>query len=199
MTEQPPDASRDPASEPPAAPLPRWVPVLIGVVLVIFGALAVFTGWRNRQDTLVRHVERNNETREERPRASVAAPPGEPDAGSSLVFPGNAPNANPAVSGPSRATMEGGPGGVTATMRLWARRGMVTNVLPEDAVVYVNDLAIGQVTQFNTMDEVYDFAAPGSYTVRLVAPGYREQQFVVTASDDAKQEIARISAKLEKQ
>src|SRR5215212_1207228 len=119
MTDQPPES--------PPASLPRWVPVLIGVVLVVFAALAVFTGWRNRQDTLVRIVD----GRDEKPHSNAAAPQGEPDAGGSLVVPGNPPDANPAVRGPSRATIDGGPGGVSATMRLWARRGMVTNVLPE--------------------------------------------------------------------
>jgi len=52
------------------------------------------------------------------------------------------------------------------------------------------------VRQFNTMDEVYDFAEPGSYTVRIVAPGGAEKTFVVTAAEDAKQDVARISAKM---
>ncbi|HVR41621.1 MAG TPA: hypothetical protein VMU84_21170 [Thermoanaerobaculia bacterium] len=171
MTDQPTDPDPDPA------PMPRWIPILIAAVLVVFAALALITGWRNRENTLTHIVE----SHERPPRSSSAAPPGEPDAGSSLMFPGNAPTANPAVSGPTR---------------LQARRGMVTNVLPEDAVVYVNDLAIGQVRQFNTMEEVYDFPAPGSYTIHISAPGYKDQQFIVTVAEDAKQEIARISAKL---
>ena len=73
---------------------------------------------------------------------------------------------------------------------------MVTNVLPEDTMVYVNDLPIGQARQFNTMDEAYEFAAAGSYTVRLVAPGGAEKTYVVTASDDAQHDVARITAKL---
>jgi hypothetical protein len=73
---------------------------------------------------------------------------------------------------------------------------MMLNVLPEDAMVYVNDLPIGHVSQFNSMDEVYDFAEPGSYTVRIVAADGREKTFVVTAAEDAKEDIARISAKL---
>ena len=197
MTEQNPDAStheaeRDPGPEPAA--LPRWVPVLIGGVLVLIAALAVFTGLRNRASSLVGMVSRDT------PRVRTSpAPPGEPGAGSSLVVPDNVPVANAPVAGQSRAEITGGPGGVDAAMRSWARRGMVLNVLPEDAMVYVNDLPIGEVKQFNSMDEVYDFAEPGSYTVRLVANGYREKRFVVTAADDAKVDIARISVKLEKE
>ena len=48
------------------------------------------------------------------------------------------------------------------------------------------------------MDKLYDFPAAGSYTIRIVAPGYKERQFVITAADDAVQEIARIDAKLVK-
>ncbi len=72
------------------------------------------------------------------------------------------------------------------------------NVTPADAMVYVNGVAIGQASQFDWEDEEYDFAAPGSYTIRLVAPGYKERDFIVTAAENAKAEVARIEAKLEK-
>lgn len=192
MTEQNPE-ERDVGPEPAA--LPRWVPVLIGAVLVAIAALAVFTGLRNRASSLVGMVSGD----QPRVRSTNPAPPGEPGAGSSLVIPDNVPVANAPVAGQSRAEISGGPGGVDAAMRTWARRGMVLNVLPEDAMVYVNELPIGEVKQFNSIDEVYDFAEPGSYTVRLVANGYREKRFIVTAADDAKQDIARISVKLEKE
>jgi hypothetical protein len=199
MTEQPtPDPNADrvtPAeSEPPAAVMPKWIPVLIGVVLVTIAAFAIYTGLRYREaETLTEHVAPRRER-------TTNAPPGEPGAGASLVMSGNeghmTPEANAPVTGKSRAVIEGGPGGVTSTVRIWARRGMVFNVLPEDAMVYVNEMPIGQVLQFNTMDEVYDFAAPGSYTVKVVAPNGAEKTFIVTATDEAKQEVARISAKL---
>ena len=63
----------------------------------------------------------------------------------------------------------------------------------------MNDVAIGQANQFDSEDEEYDFAAPGSYTLRLVAPGYKEQAFVVIAADSASQEVAKIDVKLQKQ
>src|SRR5205807_8888698 len=95
------------------------------------------------------------------PRAMTGVgPPGEPEPGASLVFPENAPTA-------------GGPA-VAGAQRMSARRGMITNVLPDDALVYVNGVVIGEAKQFNTSDEVYDFPAEGNYTVRLVAPGYKE-------------------------
>jgi hypothetical protein len=209
MTEQSPEprAPRDPAepdlidpAEPEIAPMPRWVPVLIGAVLAIIAALAVFTGLRYRNNSLGEIV--GTEQKAEPVQPTAPAPPGEPGAGASRVMPGEQdaiPTANAPVTGEARAVITGGPGGVTATIRIWARRGMVFNVLPETAMVYVNDLPIGEVSQFNSMDEVYDFAATGSYTVRLVAEGYRERQFVVTAAEDAKQEVARISLKMERQ
>ena len=181
--------------EPEPAPLPRWVPVLIGCVLVLIAALAVFTGLRNRATSLVGMVRGD----QPRVRSTHPAPPGEPGAGDSLVMPENAPVAREPVAGQARAEITGGPGGVDVALRSTARRGIVLNVLPEDAMVYVNDVPIGEVRQFNSVDEVYDFAEPGSYTVRLVANGYREKRFVVTVSGEAKQDIARISVKLEKQ
>lgn len=171
--------------------MPRWVPVLIGVVLVALAGLAVFTGLRYRDDTILDHVQ------PQKVRTNASAPSGEPGAGASLVLPENTPAANEPVTGSSRAVISGGPGGVESTVRIWARRGMVLNVLPEDAMVYVNDVPIGQVRQFNSMDEVYDFAEPGSYTIRLVAPSGGTKSYIVTAAEDAKQDIARISTKVE--
>lgn len=194
MTEQPtPDVQQQP-EDPPVATMPRWIPVLIGAVLVLLAAFAVFTGLRYREaDTITEQVAPRRER-------TTVAPPGEPGAGASLVHSGRegdmTPEANAPVSGKARAVIEGGPGGVSSTVRIWARRGMVFNVLPEDAMVYVNEMPIGQVLQFNTMDEVYDFAAPGSYTVKVVAPNGAEKTFIVTATDEAKQEVARISTKL---
>lgn len=178
------------------SPMPRWVPILIGASLVVMAALAVYTGLRTRDDdTILAHV---------RPRrqqaANTPAPPGEPGAGASLVLHGasgeNTPAANEPVRGQSRAAVTGGPNGVSSVVRIWARRGMVLNVLPDDTVVYVNELPIGQVKQFNTMDEAYEFAAAGSYNVKLVAPSGAEKTYIVTASDDAQQDVARISVKL---
>lgn len=179
--------------------LPRWVPVLIGAVLVAMAGLAVFTGLRYRSNSLSTIVRPPHRIQ---PPAS-AAPPGEPEAGASLMFPGssgdNAPAAHPPVTGAARAIVTGTGGAINATVRIWARRGMQLNVVPGDALVYVNEVAVGQAKQFDTPDEIYDFPAAGSYNVRLVAPGYKERAFVVTASETAKSEIARIDAKLEKQ
>ena len=189
MTEPNPEHSHAP-HEPSL--MPRWVPILIGAVLVIMAGLAVYTGLRSRDDdTILAHV------RPRRPQqASTPAPPGEPGAGASLVLHGdgeNTPAANEPVRGQSRAVVSGGPQGVSSVARIWARRGMVLNVLPDDTMIYVNDLPIGQAKQFNTMDEAYEFAAAGSYNVKLVAPNGAETTYVVTASDEAQQDVARIT------
>src|SRR5688500_8683834 len=142
MTEQP-------GPEPEPAPMPKWMPVLIGAILVVIAGFAVYTGLTYRDDdTIVSHV------RPRRDRANAPAPPGEPGAGDSLVVPGASPIANAPVKGQARRVISGGPQGIQTTERIWARRGMVLNVFPEDAVVYVNDLPIGHVSQFNSMDEV---------------------------------------------
>ena len=196
MTEPSTEHSHAPHEDAPASVMPRWVPVLIGAILVLIAGFAVFTGLRNRDDdTLLGQVR----PRSSKQRAATPAPPGEPGAGASLVLHGasgeNTPEANEPVRGQARAVIEGGPGGVSSTSRIWARRGMVLNVFPEDTMVYVNDLPIGQVSQLNTMDEAYEFAAAGSYTVKLVSPGGAEKTYIVTASDDAQQDVARISTK----
>jgi hypothetical protein len=192
MTEEP---------APPESPLmPRWVPTVIGVVLVVMAALAVYTGIHYRTPTVSNDVATSR--RPARTTTAGAGAPGEPEAGSSLVFPGvsadNAPAAHDAVTGQARAEISGTGHGITSTVRIWARRGMITNVVPEDAMVTVNDLVIGQAKQFNTMDQVYDFPAPGSYTIHISAPGYKDQQFIVTVAENAKQEIARLDVKLQR-
>ncbi|HUP59440.1 MAG TPA: hypothetical protein VNA69_03355 [Thermoanaerobaculia bacterium] len=166
------------------------MPVLIGAVLVVIAALAVVTGLRYREDTLTDHVPPQRE------RTSARSPQDEPGAGASLVMPESTPEANEPMPGQSRAVISGGPEGIESATRMFARRGMLLNVLPDDAMVSVNDVLIGQVRQFNSMDEVYDFAEPGSYTVRIAAPSGVTKTFIVTVSDDAKVDIARISARL---
>jgi hypothetical protein len=198
----PPDAASPPEPEPQSEPLPRWIPVMIGVVLVVMAGLAIYTGMRYRESG-------NTFTSIVKPRrvtgpAPAAAPPGEPQPGASLVYPGedagNTPNANTPVTGRARAEITGGgAAGVATTLRMTARRGMIISVVPDDAMVYVNDLLIGQANQFDKPDEIYDFPAPGSYTVRISAPGYRDRLYTVTAADNATAEVARIAATLVKE
>ena len=195
MTDVPPP-EQPKESEPEAAPLPVWVPVLIGLVLVALATLAVYTGLQYRNSTIVSVVKPRRV-----PAANSPAPPGEPQAGASLVFPGEsgdiAPIAHPPVAGRSRATISGSGHAIEATVRIWARRGMTTTVTPPDALVYVNDIAVGQANQLTS--QPYEFPQPGSYNIRITAPGYRDRTYVVTAADNAKDEIATIEAKLEKQ
>lgn len=195
MTEPTPEDERD--LGPPPAAFPRWVPVLIGVVLVAIAALAVYTGLRYRDSgTMTEHVGANESARTRQ----TTAPGGEPGAGASLVLPENTPTANAPVTGDARAVITGGgAAGVQSSIRIWARRGMVLNVLPDDAVVYVNETPIGAVRQFNSMDEAYEFAEPGSYNVKLSAPDHRDRFYVVTVAENAPDDVARISVKLDKQ
>jgi hypothetical protein len=197
MTEEPhPSASSD--SGTPS--MPRWVPTAIGVVLVTMAALAVYTGIRYRNPTLANGIVKSR--RPTRTMTNGAGPPGEPEPGSSLAFPGDAADNTPAahepVTGRARAEITGTGHGITSTVRIWARRGLITHVVPEDAMVAVNDLVIGQAKQFATMDEVYDFPAPGSYTIHISAAGYKDQQFIVTVAENAKDEIARLDVKLQR-
>lgn len=189
------DVHRDTVPEPEI--MPRWVPVMIGAVLLTLAGLAVVTGLRYRDSGFMRLLKPRKT-----PRQVSSVPPGEPQPGASLVFPGdgdNVPIANAPASGKTRAEIVGGPGGVSSTVRIVARRGMIVKSVPSDAVVYVNDLAIGQASQFDTDDEVYDFPDPGSYTIRIIAPDYKERQFLVTVSEGAAQDIAIIEVKLDKE
>jgi len=182
-------------SEPNAA-MPRWVPVLIGVILAIMAGLAIYTGLHYRDENTL-----TSQMRPRRDRGMTAAPPGEPGAGESLVMHGgegdSTPAAKPAVEGEARAVISGGRGGVESTVRIWARRGMLLAVTPTEAMVYVNDVPIGQAGQFDTIDEIYEFAAPGSYTIKVVAPNNKQKSYIVTAANEAPQDVATIQAKLQ--
>jgi hypothetical protein len=198
MTETPPRLEQE---EPPEGgqapePMPRWVPVAIGVVLVTLAALAVITGLRYRENTLADLVKPHPPVQ----RGGAPAPPGEPEPGASLVLSGDGvPAAAPPSGDSARAEITGGRGGVSAIIRMSARRGVNIAAEPGDAAVYVNDVLVGQAKQFDSEDEIYDFAAPGSYTIVVTAPGFRDRRFVVTASDDAPADVAKIRVKLERE
>src|SRR3954454_11820694 len=132
MTEPP-----HPPDETP--PMPRRVPAVIGLVLVAMAALAFYPGLPYPHPTLANGVVKSR--RPVRAMTGGAAPPGEPEPGSSLVFPGdaadNTPAAREAVTGRARAEITGTGHGITSTMRIWARRGMMTNVVPDEAMVSV--------------------------------------------------------------
>ena len=100
------------------------------------------------------------------------------------------------MEGEARAVISGGPAGVETTMRIWARRGVMLSVTPAEAMVYVNDLPIGQASQFDTLDEIYEFATPGSYTIKSSARTTSRSRTWSRPADDAKQDVATIAAKL---
>ena len=184
MTETPTEPSQHKHDPPPTPDLmPRWVPVAIGVVLISLASLAVITGLRYRDNTLVNIVKPRRTVQ----RITGPAPPGEPEPGASLVLSGDSSNV-PAAN----ADADAGAG----VVEMSARRGIKINATPPDAVVYVNDVPVGQATQFDSDDEIYDFAAPGSYTVRLTAPGHRDREFIVWNGEDATTDVAIIQAKL---
>ncbi|MFN2443557.1 MAG: hypothetical protein ABR517_12805, partial [Thermoanaerobaculia bacterium] len=64
--------------------MPRWVPLLIGAVLVVIAALAVYTGVRYRGGPIGRAFERATAT----VTPPEGGPPGEPQPGASRVMHG---------------------------------------------------------------------------------------------------------------
>lgn len=194
------ESSSDKREEPVAEGrgMPGWVPIVIGLVLVVMGVLAVMTGLRYRGGgTLGRAFERA---------ASVAIPseggaPGEPQPGASRVVHGAAgdhgPEALPLSGDSSQSTVviRGGEGGVIPSIRLSAQRAMRVQVEPSDAMIYINDTAIGTADQFQEPD-LYEFPTEGQYTIRLAATGYEEIEYVVEVDPSAPNEIAVIGTRL---
>jgi hypothetical protein len=179
--------------------LPMWVPAAIGMTLVALAAMAVYTGFHTR----VRPVESTGavspftESDGLYPEDS-GGPPGAPGPGGSRVSPdGEVPlpesletAAEPGLSITGNAT------GVRGQMTIVVRRGLVFDVKPADAVIYVNDVAVGSARQFASADQAYEFAEEGQFSVRIAAPGYDEAELEVSAGAEAAEEIVEVSLHL---
>ncbi|HVT45070.1 MAG TPA: hypothetical protein VMT00_11815 [Thermoanaerobaculia bacterium] len=191
------DAAHD--DDPPAVVLPRWVPVLLAFVLVLIAAFAVYTGVRYRGGALGRSF-----TSVRTAPAQDGGSPGEPQPGASRVLPGEAggnvpsPSLEPFQQG-ARVKIEGGREGVAPFFHGEVRRGIRFSVRPDDAIFYVNDKAIGLTTQFSSPDEVYEFAEPGRFTIRVSAPNHRDRVYLVTVGPTARDETGVIEVALERE
>jgi hypothetical protein len=176
--------------------MPRWVLLLIGTVLVVIAALAVYTGIRYRGGPIGRAFDRATAT----VMPPEGGPPGEPvPGGSRMMHGGDVPTPREVTDGgnASKVVIRGGPEGVIPSIRLTAARAMHVHVDPPSAMVYVNDQAIGIAQQF-TGPDLYEFPEEGEYTVRVVAEGYEEIEYTVLVRNDARTEIADIAATLRK-
>ncbi len=175
--------------------MPRWIGLLIGVVLVSLAALAAYTGLRYRSPA----AERSAVTRQTGSGPLQAGPPGAPQAGGARMGEAgeHVPDAQPADQGRQpRVEITGGPGGVVSTVRYIASRGAAFVVEPADASIYVNGEQIGLANQFSGPDEVYEFPGPGKYRVRISAPGHRDETVILTADPQSLTEIATVTRKM---
>ena len=184
---------------PPPVPLPKWVPILIALILVGMASLAIWTGLRFRNEAFTKPLIKLPQRAAQRTDGTGA--PGEPQPGASRVSHGeygeNIPSPNPAdLKDNAKYSISGTGHALQPSVRLAAKRGLMVVADPPDAMVYVNDNAIGEARQFSNPDDVYEFADEGSYTVRISADGFADVEYVVTARADAKDEIALIKTKL---
>jgi hypothetical protein len=182
-------------AEPPS--LPPWVPVMIGVVLVALAGLAVYTGLRSRAAP----DERISTRRPSGGPVERGGAPGEPQAGASRVLHGEGgesiPLPAPTDTGNlARVAITGDRGGVSSTVRYAARRGAMFSIEPADATVFVNDHQIGPANQFSSPDQAYEFPEEGKFTVRLMAPGFRDETLIITADPLAEDEVVRVVRKM---
>ncbi len=184
------DEAGDEAREERQLALPAWVPAAIGLTLVALAAMAVYTGFRTR----VKPPERATEVGA--PFTEVdglypedsGGPPGAPEPGASRVRPGSeVPAPGPSDDEKVEASRVG----------IAASRGIVFDVQPSDAVIYVNDVEVGSARQFAAAEDAYEFAEEGAFLVRIAAAGHEEFEVVVLADRDAAKEIAEVSVQLE--
>lgn len=202
--ELPPEASPGETGPPDDAPLelPGWVAPAIGLALVLIAGMAVWTGFRPRTRPEAKLVITEPAIREHaaQPEDSGGAP-GDPGPGASRVVQsdtgGAVPSAQPLPEGElPRATIAGDETGVTPTTNLEVRRGIAFDSDRSDAVVYVNDLPIGDAGQYAAKDQPYEFAQEGTFTVRVVAADGTEARFVVVATAAAETDVAVIRVRL---
>lgn len=201
--ELPPEASPGEAGPPEDAPLelPRWVAPAIGLVLVLIAAIAVWTGFRPRTRPEATFVITEPARGAAAQREDSGGAPGDPEPGASRVVQsdsgGAVPSAQPLPEGElPRATIAGNEMGVTPTTNLEVRRGIAFDSDRADAVVYVNELLIGDAGQFAAKDQPYEFAQEGTFTVRVVAADGTEARFVVVATAAAETDVAVIRVRL---
>lgn len=182
--------------------LPSWVPAAIGLTLVLLAAMAVYTGFRTQvrphgQETAAEvspFTEADGFFLEE-----SGGPPGAPGPGGSRVTaeedvpsPGS-----PSERGGATLAISGDAEGVTGRKSIAVRRGLVFDVTPSEAVVYVNDVAVGSVRQFDSPESAYEFAEEGVFSVKVSAPGYAEVELIVDAGPDEAEETAVVQLRLE--
>jgi hypothetical protein len=198
----PPAPEPSPPSDETPIALPRWVAPAIGLALVVIAGLAVWSGFRPRTRPEAKIVI----TEPAAPpltgmREDSGGSPGDPGPGASRIVQsdtgGAVPAAAPLPEGElPRSTIAGDKAGVTTTASLEVRRGVAFDSDRPDAVVYVNDVPIGDAGQFAVKDQPYEFAQEGTFTVRVVAKDGTEARFVVVATAAAETDVAMIRVRL---
>jgi len=191
-----------PAFEEKPLELPGWVAPALALALVAIAAMAVWTGFRprSRTETKLVFTEPAVVQSTTMPEDSGGAP-GSPEAGASRVVQGESggevPPASPLPEGElPRATIAGNAAGVIPTTSFEVRRGIAFDADRPDAIVYVNDVPIGDAGQFAAKDQPYEFAQEGTFTVRVVAKDGAEARFVVVATASAETSVAMIRVRL---
>lgn len=193
-----------PAAEQPLV-LPVWVAPAIGIALVAIAGMAAWTGFRQRTSNEVKYVL----TGPQLTGATTSIPeqnggaPGDPGPGASRLVQsetgGEVPRAEPLPEGElPRPAIRGDAGGVVPTSSLEVRRGIAFDCDRPEAMVFVNDLPIGEAGQFAAKDQPYEFSQEGSFSVRVVAKDGVEARFTVVASAGAETDVKVIPVRLAK-
>lgn len=204
---EPQPAESKEASTPPPPPeerrleLPGWVPAAIGLTLVLLASMAVYTGFSTR----VRPQPATESPADVSPFSmdegifieEAGGAPGAPGPGDSRVTPeGDVPVTGSAPEDGSPMSISGDGASVSGRMSLAVRRGLVFDVTPEDAALYVNDVAVGTARQFSSTETAYEFSEAGVFSVKIAAPGHAEVELVVNAGPDAPEETAVVALRL---
>ena len=83
----------------------------------------------------------------------------------------------------------------------YCRRGAEFNVTPPQALVTVDETAIGQADNddHSRGDKKYVFSQPGKHYVKLSAPGFRTTWIAIMVDSKATEEFADVDTRLPQQ
>jgi len=89
------------------------------------------------------------------------------------------------------------PGPAPTPEPLVCSEGIYFDVRPSHALVTINGEPVGEVGQWSRSRNAFQLASEGMYVVGLSCPGCRSETFTVTVDKEAKEKVAKISARLQ--
>jgi serine/threonine-protein kinase len=141
----------------------------------------------------------------ERPAASPRVTPPKPEKKPAAQAPVETPVEKPEAPAETPAQSPQQPTFVVPQVAIaetyMARRGAEFHVRPDQAIVTINGVTIGKADDWDGFagGRQYPFSQAGTYFVELTAPGFKTSWVKIVVKPDARDNIARVRTKLDKE